>query len=173
VQPSVTLVTPDAAMIDAAMHDQARLAARLECELADGWVSFERVLPPTRDALAADPGFARWGPRLFLAGDPRTLVGWGGFKGPPREGAVELGYEVAPGWRGRGLATAAVAAMLVDAFADPRVEAVLAHTLAEPGPSVRVLEKSGFARTGEVSDVEGGTLWRFRLRRSDGTDEQQ
>lgn len=32
--------------------------------------------------------------------EPRTLVGWGGFKGAPRDGVVELGYAVAPAWTG-------------------------------------------------------------------------
>ncbi|MDQ3690683.1 MAG: hypothetical protein M3406_11760 [Chloroflexota bacterium] len=42
---------------------------------------------------------------------------------------------------------------------------VLAHTLAERGPSVRVLEKTGFVHDSEVGDREVGTTWRFRLDR--------
>ena len=62
---------------------------------------------------------------------PRTLVGWGGFKGPPdADGAVEIGYAVAPAWEGRGVATAAVAELLREAWAAPGVRRVLAHTLA-------------------------------------------
>jgi RimJ/RimL family protein N-acetyltransferase len=118
-----------------------------------------------RDAVAADPGGARWGMRLFVAGAPRTLVGFGGFKGPPREGAVELGYAIAPSWEGRGLATAAVRAMLREAFADPAVGSVLAHTRPGPGASARVLEKAGFADEGEVPDEQIGTARRFRRRR--------
>ena len=98
-----------------------------------------------------------------MAGEPPELVGWGGFKGPPRDGTVELGYAVAPAREGRGLATAAVRAMLRDAFADPGVHAVIAHTLPEPGPSPRVLEKAGFTRTGEVTGDHGEPVWRFRI----------
>ena len=115
-----------------------------------------------RAQLAEDPGSARWGTRLFVSGEPPALVGWGGFKGPPRDGAVELGYAVAPAREGRGLATAAVRAMVEEAFADPTVTAVIAHTLPEPGPSPRVLEKAGFAFAGDVT--EGGRgVWRFRI----------
>jgi RimJ/RimL family protein N-acetyltransferase len=119
-----------------------------------------------RAQVAADPGSARWGTRFFLAGEPPALVGWGGFKGPPREGTVELGYAVAPACEGRGLATAAVRAMLEEAFADPGVRSVIAHTLPEPGPSPRVLEKAGFAFDGDVTE-HGRGAWRFRIL--DGT----
>lgn len=162
---AVRLVEPDAALLEAAVADPAELGRALGCEVADGWDVFPEALRATRDAVAADPGSTRWGVRLFLLEDPRTLVGWGGFKGPPRDGTVELGYAVAPGWEGRGLATAAVAALLDEAFAHPGVRAVVAHTLPEAGASGRVLEKSGFVRDGEGLDPEVGTVWRYRLAR--------
>ena len=56
----------------------------------------------TRDAVAADPASTRWGTRLFVLDDPPALVGWGGFKGPPKDGEVEIGYAVAPSFEGRG-----------------------------------------------------------------------
>ena len=119
--------------------------------MADGWEAFPSALPAARGALAADPEGARWGTRLFILDEPRTLVGWGGFKGPPVDGVVELGYAVAPDFRGRGIAADAV---LADAPArrsrTTGVVAVIAHTLAEPGPSTRVLEKTGFLFEGEM-----------------------
>jgi RimJ/RimL family protein N-acetyltransferase len=122
-------------------------------------------LVATRDAVAADPDRVRWGTRLFVLEEPRTLVGWGGFKGPPRDGVVEFGYAIAPAWEGRGLATEAARAMLREAFAEDHVTAVIAHTLAERNASVRVLEKTGFALDGESTDDDVGTVWRFRLDR--------
>jgi len=106
-----------------------------------------------------------WGACLFVLEAPRTLIGWGGFKGPPRDGVVELGYEVAASWQGRGLASAAVRELLQEALDAPEVLAVLAHTRPEPGASVRVLEKAGFGRECEVADDRIGTAWRFRLDR--------
>ena len=129
---------------------------------------FPAALERVRDALAGDPHSARWGPRLFVVDEPRMLVGWGGFKGPPGDdGAVEIGYAVAPGWEGRGVATAAVRQLLREAWAAPDVGRVLAHTLPGPGASVRVLEKTGFARDGENLDGDVGVVWRFRLDRSE------
>jgi RimJ/RimL family protein N-acetyltransferase len=54
--------------------------------------------------------------------------------------------------------------MVAEAFADERVEAVVAHTLPERNASTRVLTKAGFRYAGEVDD--GGTVtWRFSLVR--------
>ena len=163
--PELRLVTADLAHIEAAIDDGAALAEALGCDLAEGWDAFPAAMRRTRDALAADPSGARWGTRLFVLEDPPTLVGWGGFKGAPRAGAVEIGYAVAPGWQNRGIATAAVAALLEEAFAASEVESVIAHTLPGPNASTRVLEKTGFAYEADVIDLEAGTAWRFRLRR--------
>ena len=162
----LSLVTPDIGLLDAATAGREELERALGCDVAEGWDVFAGALRRTRDALAVDPGSARWGMRLFVLDEPRTLVGFGGFKGPPRDGVVELGYAIAPGWEGRGLATAAARAMLREAFAAPGVDAVIAHTRPEPGASVRVLEKAGFVGEGEVPDEQIGTAWRFRVERS-------
>ena len=140
---------------------QVRLRA-LGVAVVAGWDVFPRSIERARHQLEQDRDAARWGSRLFVAGEPPALVGWGGFKGPPRDGAVELGYAVAPAREGRGLATAAVRAMVEEAFADPAVRAVIAHTLPEPGPSPRVLEKAGFRFAGDVTE-HGRAAWRFRI----------
>jgi ribosomal-protein-alanine N-acetyltransferase len=155
----IRLVTPDLEMLDALLSGHVVAGF----EIADDWERFPGALQATRDAVAADPDSLRWGTRLFAV--DRTLIGWGGFKGAPRNGVVELGYAIAPAWEGRGLATAAVGELLREAFAAPDVRAVIAHTAPRPGPSARVLEKSGFARDGEVPDVELGSAWRFRIER--------
>jgi RimJ/RimL family protein N-acetyltransferase len=165
---NVRLLTPDLALLDAAVDGRAALVRALGHDVADGWEVFGASVVRARDAVALDPGATRWGTRLFICDDPATLVGWGGFKGPPQDGAVEIGYAVAPGWRGRGVASLAVRALLGEAWAAPGVEAVLAHTLAEPNASVRVLLKAGFARDGERSDANIGPLWRWRLPRPGG-----
>jgi ribosomal-protein-alanine N-acetyltransferase len=126
---------------------------------------FPEALPYARDAASADPSSVRWGSRFFLAGDPLALVGWGGFKGAPKQGSVEVGYEIAEPHRNRGLATAAVAAMLDEAFGDPAVTAVIAHTLPEANASTRVLEKTGFSRDGVGHDDDAGDVWRWRRER--------
>jgi ribosomal-protein-alanine N-acetyltransferase len=165
---AIRLVRPNLALLDAALAGDRALAQALGHDVAPGWASFRQALQSARDALAADPGRAEWATRFFVTEDPPELVGWGGFKGPPRDGVVELGYEIAEGRRGRGLATAATRAMVAEAFADERVTAVIAHTLAEPNASNRVLENVGFRRDG-MAEEQGQPVWRYSLTARDGT----
>ena len=163
----VRVIPAELHLLDAALAGDDALTAALGRPVAPGWISFTEALQPTRDALAARGGDARWGSGLFLTDDPPELVGWGGFKGPPDgDGVVELGYEISEARAGRGLATAAARAMADEAFADDLVTAVVAHTLAERNASNRVLEKAGFSFDGEAEE-DGDTVWRFRLARVD------
>jgi RimJ/RimL family protein N-acetyltransferase len=157
-------VRADLELLDAALEGDDALAAALGHGVVPGWVTFTEALQPTRDTLAADSSGGRWGTRFFVTGDPPELVGWGGFKGPPQEGVVELGYEVAATRQGRGLASAATRAMVAEAFADEGVSAVIAHTQPERNASNRVLEKAGFRFDGEAQE-DGETVWRFELAR--------
>lgn len=159
-------MTRDLALLDAAIDGRPALGRTLGCEIAESWAVFAEALELTRDTLAADPGKTAWGPRLFILEEPTTLVGLSGFKGAPRDGAVEEGYAIAPRWEGRGLGTAAVHELVSEAFAAREVQIVRAHTRAEPGPSVRVLDKAGFVLEAEVPDEELGKVWRFGLHRA-------
>ena len=114
----IRLVRTDLHLLDAALVSDDALAAVLGHDVVAGWATFTAALQTTRDAVAANTSGSPWGTRLFVASDPPELVGWGGFKGPPADGIVELGYEIAEARRGRGLATAATRAMLAEAFAD-------------------------------------------------------
>ena len=150
VASGVRLLRPSVAALAAASDGDAALGALLGCEIVPGWSTF------TERLLTAPAG--TWGTRFFLFDG--ELVGWGGFKGPPSGGAVEIGYEIAAARQGRGLATAAARAMLAEAFADPRVDRVLAHTLPERNASNHVLQKCGFAFEGDAV-VRGMTVWRY------------
>jgi [ribosomal protein S5]-alanine N-acetyltransferase len=162
----IRLVRAELHVLDAALAGDEALARALGHDVVPGWATFTEALRPTRDALAADPDASAWGARFFVTGDPPELVGWGGFKGPPKDGVVELGYEIAEDRRGRGLAIAATRAMLAEAFADERVTTVIAHTLPERNASNRVLVKAGFEFNGEAREGDQ-VVWRFaRARRS-------
>jgi aminoglycoside phosphotransferase (APT) family kinase protein/RimJ/RimL family protein N-acetyltransferase len=91
-----------------------------------------------------------------------ALVGNGGWKGAPVDGAAELGYAVAPACRNQGIASGAVAVLLAQA-SGAGLRTVVAHTLREPSASTRVLERSGFERVGD--EREGGVpVWRWERR---------
>jgi RimJ/RimL family protein N-acetyltransferase len=60
--------------------------------------------------------------------------------------------------------------MLAEAFADPRVDAVIARTLPERNASNRVLEKAGFRFACSTTERDR-PVWRFEPSRSrPGTD---
>jgi [ribosomal protein S5]-alanine N-acetyltransferase len=163
----IRLVRPGLDVLDAAIAGDRPLERAVGHDVVPGWATFREALRPTRDARRERSGDPTWGARFFVTGDPPELVGWGGFKGPPLDGVVELGYEIAESRRERGLATAAVRAMVAEAFADDGVEAVIAHTLAERNASNRVLEKVGFRFDGEARERDT-TVWRYSLARPAG-----
>lgn len=98
--------------------------------------------------------------------DDATVVGSCGFKHPPGDdGVVEIAYGVDEPFRGRGLATEMATRLTAFAFADARVQIVIAHTLPEAGASSRVLTRCGFQHTADVVDPEDGPVWRWERRR--------
>jgi RimJ/RimL family protein N-acetyltransferase len=80
----------------------------------------------------------------------------------PLDGALLIGYGVAPTRRGRGVATRAVADLVAWAGADDRVHALTAETSVDNPASQAVLARNGFRRVGERDDAEDGPLicWR-------------
>jgi ribosomal-protein-alanine N-acetyltransferase len=76
---------------------------------------------------------------------PSTLVGTGGFFGPPDvSGTVELGFAVLPSFRGRGHATEMVRALAAHALSQPGVERVVADSLVKDRATQAVLLRNGF-----------------------------
>ena len=152
-------VTP--AHVDALLAGDEAFERAFGLTVAPGYLEFPEALGATRDALAAgmDPS---WYSHLFIEPSTRTLVGLGGYTGPPEDGAVEIGYSVSPEHRGRGHATAA-ARELIRRAREAGITLVRAHTLAEANPSTTVLERCGFIRVAELVDPEDGPLWRWEL----------
>lgn len=135
---------------------------RYGVSVAPGYLDVPDLLPSVRDALAAGTP-PRWFGHLIVDRATLTVVGFGGFKGPPSDGEVEIGYSVAPGWQARGFATAAVAHWVARARAGG-VLRVTAHTMAQRSVSTHLLERAGFVRTEVLVDEEIGDVWRFELR---------
>ncbi len=138
-------------------------AGRFGIVVEPGWVGFPAALPVVLAAARAG-GADPWGSHLFFE-DDGVLVGFGGFKGRPTGGEVEIGYAVAPSRQGRGIATAA-AEVMIDQARPSGVEVVVAHTLAELNASTSVLRRCGFVHVATVDDPGGdvaGDVWRWEL----------
>ncbi len=118
----------------------------------------EKLTAGGRDAA----GWYNWYVLRKAEGDmPRTLVGTGGFTGPPdAAGLVEVGYSIAADWRGQGLGTELVAGLVQQAAATGMVRRLVAHATPENLISQRVLLANSFASSG--TDVGG----RLRFERA-------
>lgn len=137
-----------------AMIDAMALAER--AQLSADWLAL------FNNATTTDPWVHGFVARDAESGD---VVAQGGFKGPPRDGVVEIAYGTQPEHRGKGYATAMAAALVDYAFRCDDVRVVVAHTLPDASASQRVLAKCGFQPVGKVFDPEDGLVWRFEKRR--------
>jgi RimJ/RimL family protein N-acetyltransferase len=108
-----------------------------------------------RLTLAADVTPTAWSAPWLMVSDG-VVVGMLGFKGAPRAGQIEVGYGVAPSCQGRGVATAALRALL-DLIRMERL-VVRADTAAWNLASQGVLRRLGFVETGRSSSLEDGEL---------------
>jgi RimJ/RimL family protein N-acetyltransferase len=159
------LVPATGELIAAELEGTAGLGDALAAAVPPDWPPEHHDIETLRfwQEQLLDPGAAGWWMYYGVAtytGRP-TLVASAGYKGPPADGVVEIGYSVVPSWRRRGLATEASQA-LIDAAYERGAGVVIAHTLAELAPSIGVLRKLGFepAVSSEPDELE------FRLRRS-------
>jgi len=117
-------------------------------------------------ALAADLRCADC-PCAWLIRVGEIVVGLISFKDSPDQcSTIEIGYGLASQWRGRGVARAAVAALIRLAQADPRIDALLAETEAANVRSRRLLTHHGFRFQGRRRDPDDGVVdsWRLSLR---------
>lgn len=166
VTPRLQLLPVEPAHREAFARGTSELAAALRAGIPQGWPRFPHALAPLPDGSAVKP--APWDGYVFIHAREHMVAGNGGFKGPPdAAGAVEIGYEIAPAYRGRGLATEAVKALVALAFMHEAVTAVCATTLAQRNASNSVLRKVGMRFSGESPHPALGGLWRWTLGRAD------
>jgi ribosomal-protein-alanine N-acetyltransferase len=114
-----------------------------------------------REQVAEHPSWLAWSLRAIVLREPaRPMVGYANFHGPPgindlgAIGAAEIGYTVFATYRGRGFATEVAQAMMDWAAREHGVRHFISGVTPDNGPSLRVNEKLGFERTGDVVDGE-------------------
>jgi RimJ/RimL family protein N-acetyltransferase len=107
-----------------------------------------------------------WVYGMFSADGAEVLGGCGLY---PRVGptAVEVGYWLAVGHTGRGLATRAAAALTRLAFVDPTIDQVEIHCDRRNTASARVPERLGYRIMEPPSGHAESNLVMWRLRRSE------
>jgi [ribosomal protein S5]-alanine N-acetyltransferase len=153
-------------LLTALNEDRSLFGELMRSPVPDGWPEFPEAIGFTLDLLRKAPKTDRaWSMQLFV--DPATgrLLGSGGFAGPPVERTVEIGYEIAPSFRGQGFGTAAARALVERAVASGEVDSVIAHTRPGPNASTGVLMSLGFDHVADQDDPEVGTVWEWRWTR--------
>ncbi|MCC6941852.1 MAG: GNAT family N-acetyltransferase [Novosphingobium sp.] len=106
----------------------------------------------------ADTVRATFAPSAWWIICGRQLVGLLSITALRDSGVLQIGYGIAPSFRGQGHATAAVAELLRWAKGEPRVRTVYAETRTDNIASQRVLTRNGFVQTGQRLDDEDGEV---------------
>lgn len=135
----------------ALLEDRRQAGKLLGADVPPEWPSreLEEVLPLYLQELLHDPTALGWGVWIAIQRQEHAIVGNAGFKGrPDQDGTVEIGYGVAPLHRGRGYATEAAGALVRWALTHSKVKRIIAECAPDNRASIRVLEKTGFLRSG-------------------------
>lgn len=166
------LIASTAAMVRSEMAGDGAFSHLLDARIAAGWPNEHWDRPAmewTLRALESVEVAGGWGMWYWVLTPPavaqRTLIGNGGFKGPPSaDGVIEIGYSIVPEQRRRGLATEACLALMTWALRDPRVRLLTAETFPHLTPSIGVMRNLGMVHLGDGS--EPGTIRYGVLRES-------
>jgi RimJ/RimL family protein N-acetyltransferase len=134
----------------------------------DGYIEFPGALEYSLEQLQTGAVSPEWWSHLFIHTADQAVIGLGGYSGSPdSEGQVEIGYGIAPSYRGQGYATEAAQALIHHAFAQDTVQVVIAHTLAEPNASTQVLTRCGLRFVDTIEHPEDGVIWRWAITRDE------
>jgi len=164
--PRLQLISGIPEILDAAIAGNAQLSTKLQVRIPEMWSEFGAgVLHYARGMMLADPAALDWWTYFPVHKEDQVLLGTCGYKGPPDDGMVEIGYEIIREYKGQGLATEMAMALIDNAFAHKDVHIVIAHTLAEENASGSILKKCGFIKKAEVYDEEDGLIWRWELKK--------
>ncbi|HHG83109.1 MAG TPA: N-acetyltransferase [Bacteroidetes bacterium] len=161
---SLKLIACDLKMLKTILNGRAAMAAALSVDVPENWSEFgTQPIQWTHDQLASEPTHLNWLTYLGIHKKDQRLVSTCGYKGKPdAQGIVEIGYEVHPDYRLKGLATEIAQALVGHAFSQPKVKQVIAHTLAKKNESSSVLQKAGFSYYSKIDDPEDGLIWQWR-----------
>jgi RimJ/RimL family protein N-acetyltransferase len=166
LHPKVRLVPATVPLLNALNEDRATFGELIGSPVPDGWPEFPEAIGFTLEHLQNAPKADRvWSMQFFVDAASGRLLGSGGFAAPPVDRTVEIGYEVAPEFRGQGFGAAAARALVERAVASGEVDQVVAHTLPGPNASTGVLVSLGFEHVADEEDPEVGAVWEWRWTR--------
>ena len=160
------------AFIEAVLADRREEASfELSIELPDEFPrpGERRFLEYRLRQMREDARVEIWCPSVVVL-DGR-MIGHAGYHGPPganstqNPDAVEFGYTIYPEWRGKGYATQAAITLMDLAEARAGIRHFVLSVSPENDPSLAIVRKLGFVKTGEHMDEEDGLEHVFELQR--------
>ena len=159
--PMLDLIPLDPVLCMAIAADPVRalLPQADNAEEVEPWTS--RVASMTRDLQKWSGAVKPWIGYLAIRENDRACVGTCAFKGPPRNGAVEIAYFTFPPYESQGVASAMAAELVARALSEPGITAVLAHTMEEETPATRILYRLGFIPVATLTDPDDGVIRRW------------
>jgi RimJ/RimL family protein N-acetyltransferase len=159
--PRLTLIAASRALLIAELQKPQYFPVLLGADLPSDWPPgeydraageffLEQLTAGGRDAA----GWYGWYAIRKVTDDtPATLLGAGGFLGPPdAAGTAEIGYSISADWRGQGLGTELVAGLVEHAAQTGMVRHLVAHTQPDNAASRQVLLRNAFLLTGPAAD---------------------
>lgn len=151
------------ALRDRAFDDAARAQGFTFSDEFVGSVN-EEFLTRQIEGLRRRRSTPGWFVRAVLRKEDDVLVGNCGFHGTPEDvGRAEIGYSIFEPYRGHGYASESAQA-LVDWAREQGSSSVFATVAERNAPSLGVVTKLGFERTGVRNDGGGATEYVFELR---------
>ncbi|WP_375580472.1 GNAT family N-acetyltransferase [Marivirga tractuosa] len=164
---NLKIIPCDKEILKSAIQGNNILAKKINVTVLENWTEFGvGALQYSLDRLTENEEENGWWTYFPIHRQNNKLIGSGGYKGKPTaEGTVELGYEIAPTFRNRGLATEMTKGLIENALKDKRVRTIIAHTLGQDNPSTKVLQKCGFEKVQEINDPDDGLIWKWELIR--------
>jgi RimJ/RimL family protein N-acetyltransferase len=160
------------AFIEAVLEDRrADASSELAIELPVGFPrpGERRFLEYRLRQMREDERFETWCPNVVVLDG--LMIGHAGYHGPPGANAtqnpeaVEFGYTIYPDWRGRGYATQAAVTLMDLAEERAGIRHFVLSVSPENDPSLAIVRKLGFVKTGEHMDEEDGLEHVFELQR--------
>lgn len=163
---NLKLISGKIDILTSAIQSNEALAIKINASVPDNWTEFGVfALQYSLDKLSESEEEINWWTYLPIHKQDNKLIGSGGYKGKPTdEGIVELGYEIAPDYRNKGLATEFAKGLIENALKDENVKSIVAHTLGHENASTKVLQKCGFVKVEEINDPDEGLIWKWELK---------
>ena len=166
------LRTLDSHFLSLCVQANADAAAGYLCsgELPDDWLSQWRLMAMRLKDLHQDPAYLRWSLRAIIWRETGEMIGHIGFHTPPDPDylatlgtdGIEIGSEIYPNWRRRGLGREALQRLLQ--FAQEQgVQRFILSIAPDNQPSLALARSLGFVELGQQVDGEEGLELLYRL----------